>query len=53
MLNEERKKIVVMLKEILSVEDTEIKNCAIESLIEMLQDRTNKGLYEDSERTRS
>ena len=37
MTKADKKKIVEILKQILKVEDVELKNCAIESLIDMLE----------------
>ena len=46
-----RIKLIQILQEIISVEDIEIKNCAIESLIDMLEDET-KGEYDPANRRR-
>lgn len=37
----DKKKIIQILKHIRNVEDVELKDCAIESLIDMLQDTEN------------
>lgn len=42
MSDEEREKVIEMLKQILIVEDEEIKDYAIESLIDMLEDNNHK-----------
>lgn len=38
MKNDLRERVIVILKQLLQIEDGEIKDCAIESLIEMLED---------------
>ncbi len=38
----ELEKIIAILKEALTLEDVEIKDCILESLIDMLQDQINK-----------
>ena len=38
MTDEFRAKVIQILRQIMLVEDMEIKNCAIESLIEMLEE---------------
>lgn len=37
-----RQKIIAILRQILSVEDEEIRECAIESLIELLEDEKDE-----------
>jgi len=44
--NSERDRIINILREILFVDDIEIKDCAIESLIDMLQDLETKDMNE-------
>lgn len=40
---EEREMILKILKRVLQVDDLELKDCAIESLIEMLEDQILEG----------
>ena len=48
MTKKEKEKIIAILKQILFTEDVEIKDCALESLIEMLEDSTSKKYEEKS-----
>ena len=45
-----KERIIQILRQILEVEDIELKNCAIESLIDSLEDLDILETYEDSDR---
>lgn len=48
----EKERITQILKQILDVEDYEIKDCAIETLIEMINEFPEKGINEETYRER-
>ena len=48
----ERDRLISILRQIILVEDVEIKDCALESLIDMLEDKVyKKGEHEATDRT--